>query len=200
MSHQKKNRVIVLEQGLVKSKVWLSLSSTAKSVFLIFRCKCRYEKYQGRKQRRKTPELSNNGQIVFTYDEAMKKYGITAPRFRRAIDELIGKGFLDISATGQGTFKVVTLYAISGRWRAYGTPDFVKVERSKRNAGYPGFKRGNQLYKRRKEKKSTDKNVHGAMNEIVHEGIIAMYTNVHGEKIKTIYKRSNDKWLSSKTA
>jgi len=196
----KKNRVIVLDQALVKSEVWLSLSGIAKGVWLLFRCKCRYERYQGRKHRFKTPDLVNNGEIVFTYDEALKKYGITAPRFKRAIDELIAKGLIDIAATGQGTFRVVTLYAISERWRAYGTPDFVEAKRPKRSAGYPGFRIGNKLHERRPKEKSTDTNVHGAMYTNVHGELVAMYTNVHGYKIKFLYKWSNDKWLPSKIA
>lgn len=200
MNHPQKNRVIVIDQALIKSKVWLSLNGVSKDVFLLFRCKCRFEKFQVSKNRRRTPELSNNGEIVFTYDEALKKYGITNPRFKRAIDELIEKGFIDIAATGQGTFKVVTLYSISERWRAFGTPDFIESKRPKRNTGYPGFKKGNELYQRRTKTKSTDENIHDAMNENVHDGILAMYNNVHGEKIKNLYKWSNDKWLSFKIA
>jgi hypothetical protein len=169
------------------------------AVYLIFRTKCQYGKMQGKPGKRGRV-LLNNGELVFTYAEALEKYGITAPRFRRAIDELIARGFIDVAATGAGTFKAVTLYSISEWRRHYGIPDFIEAKRLKRSAGYPGFKRGNRLHTRRRKKKSTDTNVHGAMHTNVHSLILAMYTNVHGQKITIRYKRRNGKWLASKVA
>ena len=48
--------------------------------------------------------------------------------FSNAIKELLEKGFIDITRPGIGKYRVSTLYAISNRWRKYGTPEFVKVE------------------------------------------------------------------------
>jgi len=189
--------VIVLEKAQIMSLAWLGLTGCAQSVYLLFRCRCRIEKLQGKRRRM---FISNNGELVFTYKSALNDYGITAPRFRRAIDELIISGFIDIAATGQGTFKAVTFYAISDRWRAFGTKDYVAAKRSKRGAGYPGFHKKNKLWQERLKKKSTDANVHGAMYANVRRELIAMYTNVHGQKVKILYKWSKDKWLSSKIA
>ena len=80
-----------------------------------------------RKDRRKkrTPfERVNNGQIVFPYVEAQRDFGITSPRFRRALKQLVAKGFLDVAHRGGGLEGDATKYAISERWRAYGTPGF----------------------------------------------------------------------------
>ena len=195
-----KSKIIVLEQQLVKSRVWIELGGVSKTIFLIFRCKCQYQKPQGHKHRRQRAEHVNNGELVFTYAEALKKYGITAPRFRRAIDELLAKGLIDIASTGAGMFRMVTLFAISERWRFYGTSDFVEAKRPKRNVGYPGFKRGNKLWQKTCKKKLTDDFVHGAMHDFVHGELLAMHTNVHGEKVKILYKRRGDKWLSFKIA
>jgi hypothetical protein len=200
MAKHKKSSVIVLYQDMMKSDVWIGLSGTAKAVYLLFRCKCRWENYQGRKGRGRTPDLLNNNELVFTYEEARKKYGISNPRFKRAIDELILKGFVDIAATGQGTHKATTLYGISERWRCYGTDSFVKARRPKRSRGYPGFKPGNKLHERRRKKILTDTNVHGPMYTNVHGEYLTMYTNVHGEKITKFYKRSGDNWLCLKIA
>ncbi len=191
--------VIVLDQYLVKSEAWFSLSGTAMKVFLIFRTKCQFAKRQGKPGKR-GPVIINNGEIVFTYDEAEEDYGITRPRFSRALTQLITKGFIDITATGMGVHKVETHYAISERWRDFGTPDFKEVRRPKLSIANPGFKRGNKLWQKAREKESTDENVHGAVYENVHGAILAMYTNVHGEKVTTLYKRSNDKWLACKIA
>ncbi|MHC4120981.1 MAG: hypothetical protein ACYSWO_26120 [Planctomycetota bacterium] len=137
---------------------------------------------------------------MFTYHEAKNQYGITSPRFRRAIDELLARGFIDIAATGMGVHKVTTFYAISDRWRDYGTPRFQKSTRPKPSVANPGFKKGNELWKKARKKRSSDENVHGAVNTNVHGDLLAMHTNVHGQKTATLYKRRNDKWLDSKIA
>lgn len=194
-----KSSVIVLGIHLVKSEVWLSLSGTAMKVFLLFRTKCRMEKFRGKPGKR-GPVILNNGEIVFSYREAQKKYGISASRFRRAIDELVAKGFIDIAHTGMGVHKVATWYAISERWRDYGTPQFKEVKWPKPNIANPGFKRGNKLWRKARKKKSSAKNAHGAVCNFEHGELLAMRTNKHGQKITIKYKRRNNKWLACKIA
>jgi len=65
--------------------------------------------------------IENNGEIVFFYTEALNKYGITKPRFQRAVDELVEKGFIDITHHGGGVKGDSSTYAISERWQDYGT-------------------------------------------------------------------------------
>ena len=195
----KSSSIIVLDQRLIKSKVWLSLSGTAINVFLIFRTKCQIgnrRRKQGAKGRK---IIINNGEIVFTYDEAEKKYGITHGRFNRAIDDLVAKGFIDISDTGMGLHKMTTYYSISDRWEKYGTSEFRNIKRPKAKQYNAGFKLGNELWKRRKEK-ITVKNDHGAVRTNNHGGIVAMRTNEHGQKIKTCYNLLNGQWLATKIA
>ena len=86
--------------------------------------------------------LTNNGDIVYPYLEAERK-GIGRREFRNAIDELIIKGFLDISHQGKGGRKKIdkngkvagdmTTYIIADRWEDYGKLIFKppKVERRK---------------------------------------------------------------------
>ena len=71
-------------------------------------------------------------QIEFTYQEGNKRFGIPDYAFTRALDQLIKHGLIDIVATGMGLRKNKTLYEISERWRKYGTPDFMRVTREKR--------------------------------------------------------------------
>jgi len=198
MGRYKKNEVIVLKQHFVKSAVWLSLSGTAKGVYLIFRTKCVIDKVNY-KSKRNEVVIVNNGEIVFTYAEAVEKYGISRSRFKRAIDELIAKGFIDIAATGMGVHKVTTYYAISERWHNYGTDNFVEKTRPKPSIANPGFKKGNQLWKRRK-KNSSVKNNHGVVRKSEHGCILAMRTNNHGQKVTILYKQSEGKWLEEKIA
>ena len=74
---------------------------------------------------------------------------------------MVAKGLRDIAATGMGVHKVETWYAISERWRDYGTPDFKKVRRPRPSIANPGFKPGNKLLMKAQKKKSSDANVHG---------------------------------------
>lgn len=183
-----KGKVIVLDRYQVESEAWLSLSGSAMKVFLLFRTKCQIDKLQGKPGKRRRVIL-NNGEIVFTYREAQKKYGISSSRFRRAIDELIAKGFIDITATGMGVYRVATFYAISERWQDYGTPGFKEFKRPKTKITNPGFKKGNKVWQKARKKKSSDENAHSAV-----------YTIEHGRKIIIQYKRRNNKWLSHQIA
>ncbi len=62
--------------------------------------------------------VTNNGKIVFTYDEAIEKCGINSnDTFTKAIDKLVEVGFIDISH--QGGSNDESLYAISDRWMKY---------------------------------------------------------------------------------
>ena len=75
--------------------------------------------------------IENNGEIVFTYTEAFNKFGITKPRFRRALDDLIKYGFIDINHHGGGMNHDYSTYFISERWKDYGTEKFEEKFRPK---------------------------------------------------------------------
>ena len=177
----KDSTVIVLEQRLVKADAWISLSGTAKAVYLLFRTKCRVGRPPGKPGKRGWTIL-NNGELVFTYGEAQQKYGIPASRFRRALDELIEKGFIDVAASGMGVHKVTTLYAIAERWRDYGTAAFRLAKRPQPSIHNPGFKRGNKLWRQTSEKNTSVESAHGAVHNNAHGDIKAVHTNAHGEK------------------
>ena len=123
-----------VSRALITSKAFLALrTACACQVFLIFLNKCRWERMQTRPMsREKEWHITNNGEIQFTYAEALNKYGIPAGKFTRAIDDNIRVGLLDITKTGLGLHKDVTLYAISNRWEQYGTDEFVVKKRPKR--------------------------------------------------------------------
>lgn len=182
---------IYLERELVTSKAWLALGSTGKDIFLILRLRCQMSK-QGRRGKENW-SIDNNGELVFTYAEAKEKYSITATRFTRGIDDLLKRGFVDVAATGRGVHRLTTHYAISNRWRNYGTPHFKQVERLKRSSGYPGFK-----------KKSTNENISVNTNENVSIGGESELVNtndyVRRVNFKNILKWRNNKWIRAKSA
>lgn len=81
---------------------------------------------------------TNNGEIVFPYKEAEKRFDIPKSSFARAIDKLIEYGFIDISHLGGGLIGDCTRYSISNRWKEYGTNKFVIKSRPKDTRGF-GF-------------------------------------------------------------
>jgi hypothetical protein len=137
-----------ISRRVIMSKALLSLKTAAAcQVYLIFCSKCRMEKVQTRPMsREKEWRITNNGEIQFTYLEAEKKWGISVGKFTRAIDDLLRVGLIDITKTGFGLHKDVTLYAISYRWEKFGTDEFVVMERPKRKQQL-GFTKGNSYGK-----------------------------------------------------
>ena len=104
---------------------------------------------------------TNNGEIVFPYKEAKKRFKIPKSSFARAIDSLIKYGFIDIAHLGSGLIGDCTRYSISNRWRNYDTERFVQKKRPKDTRGF-GFTAKNWEEKtgrkRRKQSKSGIKN------------------------------------------
>jgi len=174
MRAQKRSDRLYVEKDLLTSRAWLDLGGISPQVYFLFRLRCQVQKPKGLR----TWTITNNGRITFTYREARKKFGLTAPRFRRAIDDLIDHGFLSVKASGMGVHKVETYYEICDRWKSWGEPTFVKAERPKPSISNPGFRRGNKLTRR---KFSSDENVHGAVNENVVPPPLAVNENVVGQ-------------------
>ncbi|MBL6992214.1 MAG: hypothetical protein ISR65_20685 [Bacteriovoracaceae bacterium] len=75
--------------------------------------------------------IKNNGELVFTYQEAMN-FGISKKQFCMALDELIEKGFLEITCQGTGPGQPST-YKLTERWQAYGTKDFYPARPRRKN-------------------------------------------------------------------
>jgi hypothetical protein len=155
----KRDAMYVSRRMVLESAAFAALgrmrSAIPMYVLLLF-----YTKRDIRKRRRPGTRdpyypIVNNGELVFTYNEARERYGIHAQQFASALDVLLELGFLDIAYAGSGTKKDVSLYALSDRWRLYGTPDFVPAKRAERSSRI-GFKKGNRLGRScRRKKKST---------------------------------------------
>ncbi len=130
--------VICIERKLLKSEAWWALTGAAPQVMTGFLVRRQFNEVRSPGGRRSSWVIINNGQIEFTYAEAKGKYGVTNPRFTRAIDQLVEVGFIDIAKQGGGMLKNKTLYAISDRWEKFGTEEFKHVERQKdmRQMGY----------------------------------------------------------------
>jgi hypothetical protein len=130
----KKLRGAYLEGELVTSRAWLSLRTSATQVYCLFLTRLKKEQHGKGKQKRWI--TTNARELIFPYRKADEKFGISQPRFTRAIDELIENGFLDIVKAGIGVANEATVYGLSERWRKYGTRDFEKRPREKVKRGF----------------------------------------------------------------
>ncbi len=137
------SKPIWIPKQLLKSSAFLALRTpTAHKVLAIFWTK-RQMSQVGRRGKERW-EVTNNGEIEFTYREAKTKYGILQGAFRDAIDELRDKGFLDIAESGAGLYKSANRYTMSERWRLYGTPDYEKPKPRPKGPMNKGFRKGNR--------------------------------------------------------
>ena len=148
----------------------MGLPGTASKVLFWFLTRRQY--VSGKVKGSKEWTNYNNGEIVFSYAEAINKdkFKLTRPRFRRAIDNLIKFGFIDINHHGGGMIKDMTTYYISDRWRDYGTPEFKKQFRPKdtRGLGYtPENWEERSKKKRRTKLKISNENVTRTSNKNV---------------------------------
>jgi hypothetical protein len=143
-----------VSRGMIASPAFAALRTPAAyRVLFVFLSKCRVEKVRRPCSRDKAWTVANNGEITFTYREAREIHGMIDGTFRRAIDELVTVGFIDISHSSMGLQKDATRYGISDRWEQYGTPDFRRAQRPKR-AEQIGFREGNQHGKNATQKDS----------------------------------------------
>jgi len=114
---------------VLDSEAFKSLNSTAIRVFLRFLQKRTFTK-AGKKGNNSRKQVFNDHGLIFTYaeGEALDMPGCT---FFRAIKKLITVGLIDQEHQGGIHKNDISLYAISERWRDYGTPAFKEVEKKR---------------------------------------------------------------------
>ena len=104
-----------IRRDIIASHAFWELNGVAIKVFMVFRLKCKIVKTSAGKKEIKN--ILNNGEIIFTFQEAWKKYGIPKSTFLRARDQLIKVGFIEIAE--DGGCHHTTKYSISNNWRNY---------------------------------------------------------------------------------
>ena len=119
------SKIVVIDRQMIQSRAFLALTGASPQVLLLFLARRKLAEI-GSRVGKKSWAITNNGDIVFPYSQAEKHFGITKPRFRRALKQLIEFGFLDINHHGGGLVKDCTTYFISERWKKYGKENFVK--------------------------------------------------------------------------
>lgn len=154
---------VYLEADMLNSEVFRGLSRWGFLVYLRFLQK-RVMVKEKHKRRAGSYRIANNGEIIFPYREAVA-LGIDERAFRNAIDELIGKGFLDIARYGKGgRCGEVTLYFLDTRWRDYGTERFRPPQKPRIKSTIQG--RGWAAYNARNKSKPADKNASATADKI----------------------------------
>ena len=119
---------------MILSPAFRKLNGRAMEVLLLFF----YRRQWSLPSRKGKWYTTNNGEIVFPYKEAKKRFKIPKSSFARAIDKLMEHGFIDIAHLGGGLIGDCTKYSISNRWRNYDTDRFVQKKRPKDTRGF-GF-------------------------------------------------------------
>jgi len=134
----------MLESELIESEAFLSLSGKAAMLVLVrFHQKAYRKRPKGKKRSKMV--ITNNGEITFPYAEALE-LGISRKTFHRVLRELVEtKGFIDIAEPGNWYLKQATKFAISERWKRYGTPHYERVEIGRSLPSGLGFQRGNNF-------------------------------------------------------
>ena len=117
-----------VEPEMMESDAFRSLPGSAMWVLLRFTQKPKW--YDSKVGGRKTRVYEING-LTFTYSEA-NHFGLSNTTFYRAIKTLVERGFLDVEhrggTFGHGEIKDYTRFKLSDRWKAWGTPQFVKKD------------------------------------------------------------------------
>jgi len=118
-------RDVYLSWEILGSDAFKELSSSAICVLLRFLQKRTWHKKRGRGK----PIFNNEG-LSFTYAEAAY-LGVRNTTFYEAIKQLIRVGLLDLQHQGGAFGRDFSRYAISERWRDYGTANFRRVEKKR---------------------------------------------------------------------
>ena len=89
---------IWIEREMILSPAFRKLNGRAMEVLLLFL----YRRQWSRPSPKGKWYTTNNGEIVFPYKEAKKRFKIPKSSFARAIDKLMEHGFIEIAHLGGG--------------------------------------------------------------------------------------------------
>ena len=102
---------VQLFHHMIDSEAWQDLSCYASRVYTQIA-----RKHNG----------YNNGNLSYTYKEASKIMHRTT--YSKALNELVNHGFIDVVRSGRLN-KECNIFALSYRWKKYGTPQFQSGKR-----------------------------------------------------------------------
>jgi hypothetical protein len=137
---------IFLERELYQSEAFLSLGKNAIKILIALLDNRQREKpseAKDKKGNKRKPQFINLGRLEVPYGTLEKVYNINRSSIPRAIDELLAKGFINISHHGGACKHDKTRYALSDNyllWTPRIKPFEVRPKREKH--GYQGRRIG----------------------------------------------------------
>ncbi len=139
-----------IERELYQSEVFNSLGGVALRVLFAFLDKRKREnasKAVDRKRVRRKAKFINLDNIILTYGELEKKYGVIRQSATRAIDELLAKGFIEIRHHGGACKHDKTVYALVDKWLLWtkNSAPFSVRQKDSVHRGYQGKKRKSKV-------------------------------------------------------
>lgn len=151
MKKHKASKPIFVDRLVLQSEAYWDLSKHGIRVLFRFYEKRKVSPHKDSKGNTYY-QIINNGDLVFTYDEA-ERWGIDRKQFSKAIDDLVAKGFLEITHQGAGQGDSST-YKLTQRWQAYGTKNFDPAPPRRKNTN-PNW--GWNIHNLKKQKSSGEK-------------------------------------------
>jgi len=130
MSKRRTPGQVAIERDIVTSPAYLSLTGIAPQVLSLFLSRRIFERRKTHKKKRGEWICVNADKLSFTYAQAAK-LGINGKRFVRALDQLVERGFLNVTHSGGVIRGDVSFYGLSERWRLYGSKEFQPASRPK---------------------------------------------------------------------
>jgi DNA-binding PadR family transcriptional regulator len=110
---------------MLETEAFRSLSATGIRVLIRF-----LQKRNWHKEARTRKIIFHNSGLAFTYAEA-NYMDISTSQFHTVLKKLLEVGFIDIEHQGGGLARDYSRYAVSDRWRDYGTDAFKAVEKKR---------------------------------------------------------------------
>jgi hypothetical protein len=147
--------VMMIDKRMHPSLAYRKLTKTSIFILMEFLRRRKVAKIPVKGGRKKEWLITNNGELIFTYAEAERKFNIPRSTFCRSIGQLVKLGFIDIPHPGGGMLKDCSQYGISDRWKDYGKEEFIEKSRQKDKRGL-GFtkKNWNEATGRKRKPKS----------------------------------------------
>ena len=129
-----------VEQKLFESKAFLSLRGFAPQLLILLLHK-RQRDYERDGKGGKNYTWSNLDNITLTYKELSEKHGLTVPRAKRAFDDLLAKGFIEIRHQGGAYQQDKNVYALITKWKFWRPGTVLNKRKPDAKRGFQGKKK-----------------------------------------------------------
>ncbi|MBT3922175.1 MAG: hypothetical protein HOF21_06320 [Nitrospina sp.] len=129
-------RTMFIDRYLHRTKAFQGLSKAAITLLFEFLYRRKLE-YDNEKW-----VITNNAEIILSYRYVKKLFGFSHSTTARCLSQLVERGFIDIAHQGTANARDCSRYAISDRWKAFGTKKFIEQKRQKdtRRLGFASSK------------------------------------------------------------